>query len=185
MHRRSHMSSLKKLLCRHTCIILRLWGIVNLYCYAYCHGLCLSVTGGRGARTRESSRPRSNSRPELVPGPGAPPQALWRIWRPGLGHCTVPRRCCVYPGWSATPGQTLGHVHFSTYHLIHHPCFVLVLMNHDSVLSPLPPGAQPLQLYQGGRGLCVSWTCEALFQTDPGVQTSVNHPHEPRRQATG
>lgn len=47
------------------------------------------------------------------------------------------------------------------------------------------PGAQPLQLYQGGRGLCVSRTREALLQTDPGVQAPVNHTHKPRRQATG
>lgn len=46
-------------------------------------------------------------------------------------------------------------------------------------------GAQPVQLYQSGRGLCVSWACEALFPTDPGVPTSVHHTYKPRRQATG
>lgn len=64
------------------------------------------MLGGRGARSREPSRPWPHSRPELVPGPGPPPQALWRIWCPGLGHCTVPRRCRIYPCWSSPPGQT-------------------------------------------------------------------------------
>lgn len=64
------------------------------------------MSGGRRAWARKPSRPWSHSRPELVPGPGAPPPALWRIWRPGLVHCTVFRRCCIYSCWSSTPGQT-------------------------------------------------------------------------------
>lgn len=64
------------------------------------------MSGGRRAWAREPSRPWSHSRPELVPGPGAPPPALWRIWCPGLVHCTVFRRCCIYSCWSSTPGQT-------------------------------------------------------------------------------
>lgn len=70
------------------------------------HSLSVSVSGGRRAGSREPSRPWPYSRPELVPRPGAAPQALWRIWRPGLVHCTVFRRCCIYSCWSSTPGQT-------------------------------------------------------------------------------
>lgn len=171
---------------------------MKLCYYTYCHGLCLSVSGGRGAGSREPSWPRPHSRPELVPGPGASPQALWRIWRPGLGHRTVPRRCRIYPCWSSSPGQTCRVIFKKTclsYPFIQiafvnglwfniHICFLFYeYICYFSALSHA--GAQPVQLYQGGRGLCVSWTCEALFQTDPGVQTSVHHSYKPRRQATG
>lgn len=63
------------------------------------------MTGWRGARTGESSRPRPHPRPELVPGPGAAPQALRRVRRPGLGHRAVPGRRCVYPCRGAAPGR--------------------------------------------------------------------------------
>lgn len=52
-------------------------------------------------------------------------------------------------------------------------------------LSAVLSGAQPVQLHQGGRGLCFSWACEALFQTDPRVQTPVHYTYKPWRQATG
>lgn len=87
---------------------------------------CVFVAGGRGARTRESSGPWPHPRPELVPRPGAAPQALWRVWRPGLGHRTVSGRCCVYPCWSAAPGQQpalwSSVLLRSTHWLIPHPC---------------------------------------------------------------
>lgn len=153
------------------------------------HVAIVSVTGWRGARTRESCRPRPHPRPELVPGPAAAPQALRRVRRPGLGHRAVPGRRCVYPRRGAAPGQQRRP--FSSVP------FLLTPFDSSSVSVPLfderdrrspsdpRPGAQPLQLHQGGRGLCVSRTRETLFQTDPGVQASVNHPHKPRRQATG
>lgn len=64
------------------------------------------MSGGRRAGSREPSRPRPYSWPELVPGPGAPAPIVRGVRRPGVGHRTVPRRCCVYPRRSATPGQT-------------------------------------------------------------------------------
>ena len=59
------------------------------------------------------------------------------------------------------------------------------LLNIFYILCSSLPGAQLVQLYQGGWGLCFSWACEALFQTDPGVQTPVHDSYKPRRQATG
>lgn len=68
-----------------------------------------------------------------------------------------------------------------------HSCICLFLFHlHAYSFCALSlPGAQPVQLYQGGRGLCVSWAREALFQADPGVQTPLHYSHKPRRQATG
>lgn len=61
---------------------------------------------------------------------------------------------------------------------------VLLLMVFFVYILALP-GTQPVQLYQSGRGLCVSGACEALFQTHAGVQTPVHNSHKPRRQASG
>lgn len=146
-----------------------------LYCY-------YDLSGGGGNASGKPSRPWPNSRPELVPGPSAPPQAVWGVWSPGLVYCTVLRRCCFHPSWSTTPGV---NERICSESVQAFPAWIYDSLVYLFFVFFPYTGAQFVQLYQGGWGFRVARACEALFQTDAGVQTPVDHSHEPRRQATG